>query len=91
MPDLTIELHEACRATFPYQVLWQVGGYYQLLNYEYRIECSCPGFKYRKTCKHAKQVEETRCKWHSAYDEPPTEKYACPRCGLTTLPVGVAV
>ena len=91
MPDLNIEIFPVCSQLEPYKHRWNVGGYEQNVNHFYEIECTCKGYQFRKTCKHAKQVDEERCTWHGAYDEPMTEKNACPRCGNPVIYVRVGV
>lgn len=81
MPDLTIEVYPVCSQLSPYQFRWNIGGYEQVVNHFYELECTCKGFQFRKTCKHVKQLEAERCTWHGAYDEPQTQEGICPRCG----------
>lgn len=91
MPDLTLETVAVCAQLQPYKHSWNVGGYSQHLDHTYELECSCKGFQFRKTCKHVKQLEASRCTWHGMYDEPQVTKNICPRCGGATLYVQVAV
>jgi transcription initiation factor IIE alpha subunit len=91
MPDLTLITVPICSQLEPYKVNWSVGGYIQNLNRQYELECSCKGFQFRHSCKHVKELEETRCTWHGAYDEEQTEEGTCPRCGseVTYVRMGV--
>ena len=51
-------------------------------------ECNCPGFKFRKTCKHVEIAESKRCAWNEgAYmgsPEPEPDDNRCPDCGGET-------
>jgi hypothetical protein len=88
MPDLTIEIYPMCSQMERYERA--DCGYYQ----EYfrgQWHCTCPGFKFRKTCKHVKVAESVRCTWHGAYDEPQEKEGECPHCGGPTVYVQVGV
>jgi len=54
---------------------------------EGNVECSCPGFQYRGTCKHV-TTEIVQCGWTSQKggqsDEQERER-VCPRCGSRTV------
>lgn len=58
--------------------------------------CTCPGFKYRGTCKHVKDAMEHRCTWGedaawgSGHADKP-EGGVCPECGGPVAVVRVAV
>lgn len=91
MPDLTLEAHPVCEQLLPYRRAWSVGGYAQVLNRQYELECSCKGFQFRHTCKHVKTLDAERCTWHGAYDEAlPEGQKTCPRCGGELAYVQVA-
>jgi hypothetical protein len=96
VPDLTFETARVCASMESYKATWHEGGYDQHLNHEYEVECSCAGYKYRRTCKHSRAVEESRCTWHSMYsDESQTVEQeanqVCPVCGGPTIYARVAV
>lgn len=40
--------------------------------------CDCPGWNFRETCSHVKEVEENHCWWHAKMD---TQIQECPICG----------
>lgn len=81
MPDLTLEVYAFCEQLIPYRKAWNLKGYTQNVNHEYELECSCKGYQFRKSCKHVRELEETRCTWQEFLDEPMEEKDKCPRCG----------
>lgn len=93
MPDLTIEVYQMCSDLYEHKH-WTVGGYQQYFLMG-ELHCTCKGFHFRGTCKHVKEVEQKRCTWHGAYDEPQTEEQEknkiCPVCGGPTEYVRVAV
>ena len=90
MPDLTLESAVQCTQLRPYNT-WDVGGYSQMF-VAGDLTCTCKGFQFRRTCKHVKEVESTRCTWHSMWsDEEQTEQGICPVCGSKTEYVMVAV
>ena len=93
MPDLTIETFQQCAQLG--QSFYGIGGYSQFHHGNGVFDCSCPGFKFQKTCKHVKDLQGNQCTWHGAYDEQQTEEQekqqVCPHCGGKTEFVRVAV
>ena len=103
MPDLTIEYCYTC----PSNVSWQKsytgsqGPYavtYNQWNGPDMYHCTCPGFKYRKTCKHVEAAKKERCGWgweaYCGSKETPVEKGGkkfCPNCGEEVEIVKVGV
>lgn len=63
--------------------------------YQMRYVCDCPGFRYRRECRHLKVADTLRCKWgEDAFSGSPSQPNAdgsCPDCGGPTVPVRVAV
>ena len=63
--------------------------------YQCNWDCTCPGFRYRRECKHVKAAEEARCGHGvmaaagSPENDWPDGK--CPKCGAIAVPVRVAV
>lgn len=50
--------------------------------------CSCPGYNFRGTCRHAKSLTEAQCTYYESGDaeslyEGSTE---CPNCGAEMIP-----
>jgi len=70
MPDLTIEYCYTC----PSNVSWSKtykgskGDSYEVTYNQWNgpdmWHCTCPGFKYRKTCKHVESAKTDRCGWN---------------------------
>jgi len=91
MASLTYEVFQQCSDSG----FHQIQPYQQTFNSRLGFICSCPGFKFRKTCKHVKELESKRCGWHGAYDELQSEEQeknkTCPRCGGKTEFVRVGV
>ena len=58
-------------------------------------ECNCPGFKFRKICKHVIQASSEACFWNQqVHGGEPIEKngeHFCPKCGSRVRSVKVAV
>lgn len=48
--------------------------------------CTCPGFRFRETCKHITALEENRCDWVDK-SQPPfvAEGDKCPFCGADAM------
>ena len=93
MPDLSIFYVQICSDLDPHKQ-WNIGGYQQYLHIG-EIGCTCKGYKFRKTCKHVKQLEHDRCSWHGLYDESQTREQefnrVCPVCGKETVTVRCGV
>lgn len=92
MPDLTVVYVQACVSldrehvshlgSRPYEQRVHLGD-------EARDTCTCPGFSFRKTCRHVEEARRLPCDWSSDYSEeeqtPQQEmEMKCPRCGQDT-------
>jgi hypothetical protein len=103
MPDLTIEFRYTCASNISWAttMIGSTGNEY-IVSYHGDAfnpwQCTCPGFTYRKTCKHVKAAEKKRCGWaweafcgdHMEPKEGPTGKL-CPVCNgeVQIIRVGV--
>lgn len=47
--------------------------------------CTCPGFRFRETCKHVTNVEAARCEWIDRTQPPNSTEIVCPNCGADTM------
>jgi hypothetical protein len=90
MADLTIEIMQICeKRSRP--VLAKIGGYLQTICPGGDADCTCKGFKYRRNCKHIRELEEKTCSYFELVDGPPETEGVCPHCGgpLAYVRVGV--
>ena len=107
MPDFTEEVHFHCASVESYETevkgstgthkVW-VGRANWPGAAQYEFQCDCKGFKFRKTCKHIKQVKESEsyCGWHQMIgggevvrDE--NNVACCPECGNLAIAMRYAV
>lgn len=90
MPDLSTEYYYQCKSSehFSTEVTGSKGqaytvsyGYTPFGPYQYDWDCTCQGFKFRKSCKHVELAKKLWCGWYQFTDggEPVNDK--CPNCG----------
>lgn len=101
MPDLTYHPARWCAGNevFEKTVEGSVGTYEVTFNrfnpgeYSCNWACTCPGFKFRGTCKHVKEAESEKCDygWGASCGSPEPDEvwgegpeYTCPECGGPT-------
>jgi hypothetical protein len=97
MPDLTIEIMQQC-AHLEYEVI-PVQGSHGTYSVTFEasertgelVSCTCPGFKFRRDCKHIAEAAKKHCTWHELYGEAQEQDGVCPECGGPTRSVRVAV
>ena len=63
---------------------------------QYGWECTCDGWKYRRTCRHVTAAEKERCGWNAEIDPgasttSETGEHTCPRCNGPLVGVRVGV
>lgn len=95
MPDLTVTHIQACRNTLKSaEVESSKGGkfYKVTVSLDGKLDnCTCPGFGYRRRCRHVDELRLQLCGWDEQTGEevqtPQQEMEAiCPRCkGETTI------
>jgi len=99
MPDLNTEYHWVCESLLWYQE--RVGSSsnkgegYNVTCDKGQWDCTCQGFRFRRTCKHVEAAKKKRCAW-SAYvhgGEPVEEngERKCPECGGPVTSQGYGV
>lgn len=56
----------------------------------YDYSCTCPGFKFRKSCRHIAEVKSERCGfgWSALAGRPEKMGEKCPVCGADTCVIG---
>jgi len=107
MPDLTIEHYRWCQANEYWQedVEGSKGAVYTVtFRPRQNIEtdgwhCTCPGFQFRRACKHVAAAEKKKCDYglSAAWGSPEPddswvgEEHCCPQCGGPSSIVRVAV
>jgi hypothetical protein len=99
VPDLEIRYVQACATeSLSERVVGSKGDVYDVLVYhdESLDSCTCPGFTYRRRCKHVTEMREKLCGWSELggpeAQSPQQEMEAvCPRCGGETTVVRVGV
>jgi hypothetical protein len=90
MPDLTTHAYWHCETAESYAktVPGSKGATYEVTlsaanrgEYQYNWHCTCPGFRFRKTCKHVKAVQKEHCGWLQFADGGEPKNGKCPECG----------
>ena len=93
MPDLDIIYIQVCSATAAEEKVLSSKGdqtYDVYASLDERLDsCTCPGFQYRRKCKHVGAVRKKICGWHEQASEerqtPQQEMEGiCPKCGAET-------
>lgn len=99
MPDLTRHATQTCATNTNWvaEVEGSKGdtytvsyGFCERGPYQFDYTCTCPGFKYRKACKHIESVREDRCAWNGTL-EVVEHVDECPDCGGPVMSLEVAV
>jgi len=101
MSDVSIHTAESCEQNEYFTTKFRsetTGETYQV-RYDAQLkhpwECDCPGFKYRKRCKHVTEAKQVRCTWgvEAAVGYPSTPKIpgVCPDCSGPTTVIKYAV
>jgi uncharacterized Zn finger protein len=100
MPDLDIKYVQVCSETLKTaKVLSSKGDkHYEVTASldEQSDRCTCPGFGYRRKCRHVDELRSTICGWdeqHSDEVQTPQQEMegVCPKCGGETTVIKVAV
>jgi hypothetical protein len=102
MPDFNVHAYRWCvtNETFEVDVSGSKGATYTVRygktpqgQYQYGWSCTCPGFKFRNSCKHTNEAESKRCAHgHDAVIGSPTPMGdTCPKCDGPTSVISVAV
>lgn len=92
MAELTLESSCVCEQLVPYKTEWKVGGYRQYVDHFHELVCDCPGFHYRKRCKHVAEIDRCRCTWsQQGSGGDVTVDGRCPECGGPVIHVMVGV
>ena len=102
MPDLSIEHYWMCQDLDYYEERMKSScgrTEYNVTYHRGAWDCTCQGFRFRRTCKHIEAAKKKQCDWHQYIHggEPKmvdndTEKVpVCPKCGRPCISVKVAV
>lgn len=96
MPDLHRVLTCTCPTNMYFVRLVESADQQRRYEVSYSSEegwrCQCPGFKYRRECKHIDQIAPTRCGGMAdAFANTIYNDKNCPDCGERTIPFYVGV
>jgi hypothetical protein len=94
MPDLTIVYLQACATLDKSDKFKSSSGHGTYETHvhvnEDQDSCTCPGFQYRRKCKHVTELRSRLCGWNEQFSEevqtPQQEMEGiCPKCGGETF------
>jgi hypothetical protein len=99
VPDLDIRHVQVCATeSLSEKVTGSKGDVYEVFvcHEEHRNSCTCPGFTYRRRCKHVAELSEKLCGWGElggpeAQSPQQEMEGICPRCGGETTVIRVGV
>jgi hypothetical protein len=103
MTDFTTETRKVCSQNVRFHTKVPAskgGGEYHVSfgvenpgEYQSNWHCTCPGFQYRRDCKHVEQAKARKCDagWDAYAGGPGIEGDKCPKCGSPVEIIKIAV